>query len=311
MEHPLILDTDPGIDDAAAIALLASQNKYTIKLITTVAGNVSIDNTTDNALKLKHLLNIDAPIAQGAHEPILCSPQENASNVHGESGMDGYDFPQHGLKPLRTHAVVAMRDLIMDSPVPYTLCGIGPLTNFCLLLKTFPEVRSNIKEIVIMGGALTTGNTNTLAEFNIRTDPIAAKAVFHSGIPLRAFGLDVTREAVIHRPGLEKIRESGRVGEVFYSLFSHYRGGSFEKGLRIHDATAIAWLMEPDFFTFENKYIDVVVEGVAAGALVTDFFSSDYSDCEPNVMWATNIDSEAFEDWFINKFIEMETAHEN
>lgn len=148
---PLIIDTDPGIDDAVAIALAVFNPRFDVRLITTVAGNVSIEATTTNALKLMAYYGKDVPVARGAAEPLI-RQLDDASDIHGKTGMEGFDFPEPKTELLLDkHAVEAMRDEIMASAEPVTVMPIGPLTNIALLLKTFPEVKSRIERIVLMG----------------------------------------------------------------------------------------------------------------------------------------------------------------
>lgn len=149
MRLPIILDTDPGIDDAAAIAAALFAPELDLQLMTTVAGNVSVEKTTRNALQLLHFWNADVPLAQGASMPLV-RPLRDAASVHGESGMEGYDFVEHHRQPLAKPAFQAIRDALMHAPEPMTLVAIGPLTNIALLLTQYPECRFNIRRLVIM-----------------------------------------------------------------------------------------------------------------------------------------------------------------
>lgn len=297
----IIIDTDPGIDDAVAIALAIRHPDVDIKLITTVAGNVDVDKTTNNALKLIEFFDVNIPVAKGCGAPIL-KKLENAADIHGETGMAGYDFPEPTKKILPFHAVEVLRKTLMESNEKITLVPIASLTNIALLLTMYPEVKEKIEEITMMGGSLTSGNTNTVAEFNIYVDPHAASVVFQSGIKINMIGLDVTRQAVLHHENSLKIKETGKVGEMFYSMFQHYRGGSLKNGLRVHDACAIAFLVNPELFETKECYIDVVTEGYAAGALVADGAIKKNSDKTPNVKVCTKIEGYKFEEWIVNEF---------
>lgn len=156
-KKPIILDTDPGIDDAVALAVALHSEELEVKLITTVAGNVGLDKVTRNALKLLTFFNKNIPVAKGAAEPLIREGAD-ASNVHGESGMEGYDFGEPNTDLLLDeHAIHAMYRVIRESEVPITLVPIGPLTNIALLLKVYPEAKSNIEQIVLMGGSLGKG----------------------------------------------------------------------------------------------------------------------------------------------------------
>lgn len=297
----IIIDTDPGIDDAVALALAIRSEELDLKLITTVAGNVDVEKTTKNALKLVEFFNVDIPVAKGCAFPIL-KKLENAADIHGETGMAGYDFPEPKREVLKVHAVEALRETIMNSDEKITLVPIASLTNIALLFTMYPEVKEKIEEITMMGGSLTSGNTTTAAEFNIYVDPHAASVVFQSGVKINMVGLDVTRQAVLHHENSLKIKETGEVGEMFYSMFQHYRGGSLKNGLRVHDACAIAFLLKPELFETKECYIDVVTEGYAAGALVADGAIKKNADKKPNVNVCTKVDGEKFEEWIVNEF---------
>lgn len=297
----IIIDTDPGIDDAVAIALAVRSSELDVKLITTIAGNVDVDKTTNNALKLMEFFNLDIPVAKGFSRPLL-KKLENAADIHGETGMAGYDFPEPSKKILPIHAVEALRETILKSSEKITLVPIAALTNIAVLLSMYPEVKDNIDEIVMMGGSLSGGNTNTLAEFNIYVDPHAASIVFQSGVKINMVGLDVTRQAVLHHENSLKIKETGKVGEMFYSMFQHYRGGSLKNGLRVHDACAIAFLLKPDLFETKECYVEVVTEGAGAGALVADGAIKKNADKKPNINVCTQVNSAEFENWIVNEF---------
>ncbi|WP_097143656.1 ribonucleoside hydrolase RihC, partial [Salmonella enterica] len=227
----IILDTDPGIDDAAAIAAALFAPQLDLQLITTVAGNVSVEKTTRNALQLLHFWNSDIPLAQGAATPLL-RPLRDAAYVHGESGMEGYDFVDHQRQPLAKPAFIAIRDVLMNAPEPMTLVAIGPLTNIALLLMHYPECACNIRRLVLMGGSAGRGNFTPNAEFNIAVDPEAAALVFRSGLEIVMCGLDVTNQAMLSPDFLNKLPALNRTGKMLHSLFNHYRSGSMRTGVR-------------------------------------------------------------------------------
>lgn len=215
---PLIIDTDPGIDDAVAIALAVFNPRFDVRLITTVAGNVSIEATTTNALKLMAYYGKDVPVARGAAEPLI-RQLDDASDIHGKTGMEGFDFPEPKTELLLDkHAVEAMRDEIMASAEPVTVMPIGPLTNIALLLKTFPEVKSRIERIVLMGGSVTRGNKGVMAEFNIFVDPEAAKIVLTSGLDITMATLDAGLGTVIPPEKTAQLKDMGKVGLMAHDL---------------------------------------------------------------------------------------------
>ncbi|MTD41427.1 ribonucleoside hydrolase RihC [Erwinia sp. CPCC 100877] len=296
-KRPVIIDTDPGIDDAVALSIALNHPALDVQLVTTVAGNVNVHKTTQNTLKLVSFFGKEVPVAKGCDKPLLIQLEDSA-DIHGESGMDGYDFPASDLKALDVHAVEAMKEVILASPEPITLVPIAALTNIALLFSMYPETKQNIKEIVMMGGSLSRGNTNTSAEFNTYVDPHAAQIVFQAGLPLVMVGLDVTSTAVLTKNETEKIKEFGKVGAMFYSLFQHYRGGSLQTGLKMHDVCAIAYLTDPDLFKTQETFVEIALDGPAAGATVADLKMKYHNAANAKV--CLEIDIPAFQRWVVS-----------
>ncbi|CAI9392525.1 MULTISPECIES: ribonucleoside hydrolase RihC [Citrobacter] len=295
MRLPIILDTDPGIDDAAAIAAALFAPQLDLQLMTTVAGNVSVEKTTRNALQLLHFWNADVPLAQGAATPLLRSLRD-AAYVHGESGMEGYDFVEHDRQPLAKPAFIALRDALMSAPKPITLVAIGPLTNIALLLMHYPECTFNIRRLVIMGGSAGRGNFTPNAEFNIAVDPEAAARVFRSGIEIVMCGLDVTNQAMLTPDYLAALPALNRTGNMLHALFSHYRSGTMRTGVRMHDLCAIAWLVRPDLFTVKPCFVAVETLGeYTAGTTVVDIEGR--MNKPANVQVALDINVSGFQQW--------------
>lgn len=292
---PIFLDTDPGIDDAAAIAAALFAPQLDLQLMTTVAGNVSVEKTTRNALQLLHFWNADVPLAQGAATPLLRSLRD-AAYVHGESGMEGYDFVEHDRQPLAKPAFVALRDALMSASEPITLVAIGPLTNIALLLMHYPECTFNIRRLVIMGGSAGRGNFTPNAEFNIAVDPEAAARVFQSGIEIVMCGLDVTNQAMLTPDYLATLPTLNRTGKMLHALFSHYRSGTMRTGVRMHDLCAIAWLVRPDLFTVKPCFVAVETQGeYTAGTTVVDIEGR--MNKPANVQVALDINVAGFQQW--------------
>ncbi|EMB4323351.1 ribonucleoside hydrolase RihC [Pluralibacter gergoviae] len=295
MPLPFILDTDPGIDDAAAIAAALFAPELDLQLITTVAGNVSVEKTTRNALQLLHFWQADVPVARGASAPLLRPPRD-AAYVHGESGMEGYDFVEHQRTILEKPALLAMRDALMQAPEPMTLVAIGPLTNIALLLIQYPACKAKIRRLVIMGGSAGRGNFTPTGEFNIAIDPEAASKVFQSGLEIVMCGLDVTNKAVLAPEFLAALPTLNRTGAMLHALFSHYRSGSMTSGLRMHDLCAIAWLVRPQLFTVKPCFVAVETQGQwTAGTTVVDI-DGRYEQ-PANVQVALDLDVEGFRRW--------------
>lgn len=298
-KKPIIIDTDPGIDDAVAIAIALYSEELDVKLITSVHGNVGIDKTTANCLKLLKFFKRNIKVAQGAELPLIRASSE-AKSVHGESGMDGYDFGEiDDFLLLKENAVNAMYKVIMESPDKITILAIGPLTNLALLLKVYPEVKNNIEEIVLMGGSTARGNMGVMSEFNINADPDAAKIVFMSKIPIAVAPLDVGLKALVYPVDSSKIKEFNETGKMIYSLFQHYRSFGLRNGLKMYDSCAVAYLLKPEMFTIEETFVDVEICGeYTVGTTVVDL--KNYLKKEPNAKVCIDIDQNMFKEWLLD-----------
>src|SRR5438132_3187612 len=190
MKYKIILDCDPGHDDAIAILLAARHPETDLLAITTVAGNQSLDKTTLNALKVCSLANIrDVPVARGMDRPLV-RPASHAANIHGESGMDGPDVPEPDIEPVAQHGVDLLIDMLLNSDGDITLVPTGPLTNIATAIRREPAILPKIKAVSLMGGAIGLGNTTPAAEFNIYADPEAAEIVFGCGRPITICSLE-------------------------------------------------------------------------------------------------------------------------
>lgn len=271
-KRKIIIDTDPGIDDAVAILAALSLEELEVVLLTTVAGNVSVDINTENTLKLLKFTNNSIPVAKGCVKPLVAEARD-CSSIHGETGMGGYEFPPLSPedKPLEKHAVEAMRETIMSSSEKITLVPIAPLTNIAILFTLYPECKDNIEEIIMMGGSTTRGNEMPMAEYNIFVDPEAAKIVFDSGVKITMCGLDVTNKALLTKSNVDELKDFNKTGYAIWSMFKHYRGGSLATGFKMHDSSAIAYLARPDLFTTQETYVDIETKGTLTyGCVVAD-----------------------------------------
>ncbi|SJZ81164.1 ribonucleoside hydrolase RihC [Anaerorhabdus furcosa] len=298
-KRPIIIDTDPGIDDAVAIAIALFSDELDVKCISTVNGNVGLDKTTYNALRLvKFFGKENIPVVAGASKPLLRSVVD-ASEVHGKTGMEGFDFEDPDMSLLRNESAIEyMRKVLMESDEPVILLPIGPLTNIALLLSTYPEVKSKIKEIVMMGGSTGRGNCGVMSEFNFHADPEAAKMVFHSGLKLVMVPLDAGINARITKDVSEKIRTMNKTGHMFYELFRRYRGSSFETGLKMYDSYAIAYVLQPDIFETVETFVDIETQGeYTSGCSVVDL--KGYLNREANTTVVVDADPEKFKQWFL------------
>lgn len=297
-KYNIIIDTDPGIDDAAALTAAMFSKEIDVKLITTVAGNVSVDKTTLNALKLVEFFNKDIPVAKGAEKP-LSRPLVCAENVHGESGMDGYEFKMPLRKEGNMDAVEAMRNLLQNSYEKLTIVAIAALTNIAKLITKYPECKKKIDRIIIMGGSTTIGNITPLAEFNMYVDPEAAKIVFNEGIPIVMCGLNITNKATLDKKTIDEIKNSGKVGFMLYSLFQHYNSHDIDTALRMHDLCAVAYLVRPELFKTKDCHVDIETKGeFTSGCTVADI--EDFLHKDKNVKVCLDIDVIKFRAWFTN-----------
>jgi pyrimidine-specific ribonucleoside hydrolase len=250
MSTPIVIDCDPGHDDAIAILLALASPEVELRGVTTVAGNQTLEKTTTNALKILELAGrTEIPVAAGAAAPLVRALRI-AANVHGESGLDGPDLPEPETRPVAVHAADFLAELLEPGVV---LVPTGPLTNVALLLERHPDVQERLERIVWMGGAIAEGNVTPAAEFNAFVDPEAAAAVFASGTPVTMIGLDVTHRALFTRGHADRLRGTGRAGRVvaelsdFFQLFHERRYGF--AGSPIHDALAVADVIDPTLVT--------------------------------------------------------------
>ena len=273
MSIPIILDCDPGHDDAIALLLALASPELEVLGVTTVHGNQTLEKTTQNALRVLDLVGRpDLPVAAGAERP-LTRELTVASHVHGESGLDGPSLPPAGRAPLGEHAVDFMERTIAAGAVPVTLVPTGPLTNVALLLERTGG--ANIERIVLMGGAIAEGNTTPAAEFNIWAEPEAAHAVFHAGLDTTMIGLDVTHRAVTTRAVHERLRAAGTIGGFVADLidfFAVYHADTYGwDGAPIHDAVAVAHVIRPGLvWTLERNVEIELVSELCRGRTVVD-----------------------------------------
>ncbi len=303
-KKPIIISTDPGIDDAVAIALALFSEKLDVKLICPIFGNVSLEYTKQNLEKLITFFEKDTRIVSGSNKPLLRKAID-ASNVHGKTGMDGYPFPDAKIFiEDSVSGVEAMHQVINSEKGKTTLVGIGPLTDIALLIHLYPQDLDKIEQVVLMGGSLGRGNYGVLSEFNFAADPEAAKIVFDSGLPIQVAPMEVGRQAKIMPNLTEKISHAGRVGDMFYNLFSKYRSGSFSTGLSMYDALAIALIVEPSMFDIVETRVEIETVGsLTAGASLIDL--KGYLGLPSNAEVAINVDTKCFEDWFENSISAM------
>ena len=294
---PIIIDCDPGHDDALALLLALASPELEVVAVTAVAGNVPLVLTAANARRLCELAGrADVPVPAGCERALLRAPV-SAEHVHGRTGLDGADLPDPTM-PLQTgHGVDAIVRILRERPAgTLTLCPIGPLTHGAMALRKAPDIAARIQRIVLMGGAAGMGNMTASAEFNIYADPHAARIVFESGVPIVMHGLDVTLQARVTAARIEAIRaQNTPVSRAVVGLLEFY--GRHERtcggGAPLHDPCAIAYLLQPELFQGREAVVDVETTGeFTFGRTVVDW--SGRSDRAPNATVMTGIDADGF-----------------
>ena len=280
MPTRIILDTDPGADDALTILLMLASPEIQLEAITTVQGNVNIEKTTRNALALLEFLNArHIPVAKGCTTPLIKPPHgEQGEEVHGKSGLGQAVLPEPVSKPVEKHAVDYLIERFLAEPGELTLFAIGPLTNVALAIRKEPKFAQAVKELVIMGGAVRSGgNITPLAEFNIHEDPHAAHIVVNSGIPITLIPLDVTYQCLLTSADVERLNRIDSpiakfVRDVTADYMEFYLKYEGFDGCALHDPLTVAAIIEPELFSMEAHYVNVDISGgVSTGKTYADF----------------------------------------
>lgn len=293
----IIMDCDPGHDDAIAIILAAAQPQLEILGITTVSGNAEIEKTTLNALKVCDLVSLtDVVVSKGASEPLV-RLRETAPDIHGDSGLDGPDLPVPSRSWSEEHGADTIIRLVEASKEPVTILPTGPLTNVALALSKAPEIKDNIAEIVLMGGG-TFGNWTPTAEFNIWADPEAAKKVFDSGIPIVVMGLDITHQALATEEVINQVKKidnhvANIVGELLDFFASTYKEMFDFDGAPVHDVLTVAYCVAPELFKVKDVNVAVETKGdLTTGTTLIDLHG--VTGREINAKFGVELDVDGF-----------------
>ena len=299
MPRKIIIDTDPGQDDAVAILLALASPELEVLGLTCVAGNVPLARTTHNARVICELAGRpDIKVFAGCDRPLV-RKLVTAEHVHGKTGLDGITLPDPVMALQDQHAVDFLIDTLRaEAPGSVTLVPIGPLTNIASAMQRAPDIAGRIAEIVLMGGAyFEVGNITPAAEFNIYVDPEAAEIVFKSGVPLVVMPLDVTHKALTTRPRIEAMRALGHIGEVVASWTDFFERFDMEKygseGAPLHDPCTVAWLLAPDLFS--GRLINVEIEttsDLTLGMTVADWWG--VTNRAKNALFIGDIDADGF-----------------
>jgi pyrimidine-specific ribonucleoside hydrolase len=296
---PAILDVDPGHDDAVAIMLACGTPDLDLLAVTTVAGNVPLEKTTRNALRILSLIgHTDVPVAAGASSP-LRRPLHTAEDIHGESGLEGPEIPDPSFEPDERGATELIADAVREAGEPVTLIPTGPLTNVATFLREHPELKERVAHISLMGGSIGLGNTTPAAEFNVYVDPEAAKEVFESGLPITMSGLDTTHQAGAGPAERANLRSLGRIGGMVAELLEFF-AGTYERTFGfdappLHDPVAVAAVLEPRLLETRPMRVDVECESeLTRGETVCDFYG--VSGEPPNAEVGVELDRGGFFD---------------
>ncbi len=290
MAASIILDCDPGIDDALAIAFAHGHPGIELLGITTVAGNVGLAKTTENALAVCEFIGAAVPVTEGCATPLV-RPALDAAHVHGESGLGGAKLPRPAATPAGGHAIDYIIETVREAPGEITLVATGPLTNIALAVRKEPRLTQWVRDFVIMGGSSGRGNTTPAAEYNIWADPEAAAAVFAAGWTVNMVGLDVTQRSGASQAVLDRMAAFGPLGtELLRPALEQYRATAGEGGPPVHDVCAVVHVAEPGVFGFVPAHVEVETAGLlTSGMTVTDF-----GDDTPNTQVAMLIDVSRF-----------------
>jgi inosine-uridine nucleoside N-ribohydrolase len=295
---PIIMDVDPGHDDAVALMLACGHPDLDLLAVTTVAGNVALEKTTRNALRVLSLVGCtDVPVGAGASEP-LERPLHTAEDIHGKSGLDGpEEIPEPSFEADERGAVDLISDTLRASSEPVTLVCVGPLTNIAGFLREHPDLKDRVGRISLMGGSMGLGNTKPAAEFNIYVDPEAAREVFESGLPITMSGLDVTHQASAGPEERERLRATGRVGGVVAGFLDFF-ASTYERTFGfdappLHDPVAVAAVLEPGLLKTRQMRVDIECESdLTRGETVCDFYG--VTGRAPNAEVGLELDREGF-----------------
>lgn len=298
-KRKIILDCDPGHDDAIAIMMAGKHPALELLGVTAVAGNQTLEKTAKNALKVCQYLDLDVPVCAGYDRPMVRS-QIVAPNIHGESGMEGHVFGPLTKELDERHAVDFLIETLLASDGDITLVPTGPLTNVAMAMRREPKIVEKIDQIVLMGGAYELGNVTPAAEFNIYADPEAAHVVFHSGCTVVMMGLDLTRQVKCYPSIVERMKAINTdAAALFANLMTFYNKMEFQvfglEGGPLHDPTCVAYLIDPSCMETKPMYTEVELRSeLCYGRTVCDYFG--VMNKEPNVQVCTKIDPDKFWD---------------
>ena len=304
MPAPVLIDCDPGHDDAIALLLALASPELALLGVSTVAGNQTLEKTTANAIRVLEAADRgDVAVAAGAERPLVREPFVVAY-VHGESGLDGPALAPPRGRAVDQHAIDFLAERLLRSAEPVTLIPVGPLTNVALLLARHPEAAGRIARVVLMGGAIAEGNVTPAAEFNVWADPEAARRVFESGLDVTMVGLDVTHKALVLPEHSQRLRAAGATGRLVAELLEYFGGYHREvygfPGPPIHDAVAVAHVIDPGLLRTLPRHVAVECgSDLCRGRTVVDLWRR--TGRQPNAHVAVDLDSQRFVELVIER----------
>jgi inosine-uridine nucleoside N-ribohydrolase len=307
---PLLIDCDPGVDDAIAILLALASPELELVALTTVAGNLPLETTTRNALRVLALAGReDIPVAAGAARPLVVPRWRDAAVVHGADGLGGAPAPESRAAVVPMHAVDLLAEVLERSTEPVLLAPVGPLTNVALLAALRPELLPRLGPVAMMGGSDGHGNKTPAAEFNVWFDPESAARTFDSGLDLTMIGLNVTHKAMLTEADVESIRAAGPIGVVAAAMLDHYLDWhGRHRGIRnvpVHDALAVATLIRPELVTTIDALVTVdTTAGPARGMTLVDRYRSEGEAA--NALVAQTVDRDAFVTFLCERLASLE-----
>ena len=304
----IIIDTDPGIDDALAFLLALASPEIKLEALTTTQGNVTVEKATRNALSVLELAHAShIPVAQGSMLPLV-QPLRASDAVHGASGIGNSKLPEPGAKPISQHAVDYLIERVLAEPNEISIFPIGPLTNIAMAIRKEPGFAVSVKELVIMGGAIQEGgNVTPLAEFNIFVDPHAAHIVFHSGIPITLIPLDATNKCLLKQHHVDRLLKiKSPISRFIKEVVEVYLNFALERGIpgcALHDPLTLAAVIAAELLTLKEYYVDVDISGgVSMGKTFADFYN--FTKRPANMKVALDVHGEDFIELFLQR---MET----
>ncbi|HCR70690.1 MAG TPA: nucleoside hydrolase [Anaerolineae bacterium] len=310
MTSKIIIDTDPGVDDALTFLLALASPEIQLEALTSVHGNIGIENTTRNALSVLELAQAShIPVARGCEVPLVSPLYKSDKNVHGKKGVGNANLPEPKSKVINQHAIDFLIEKVNAQPNQISIFPIGPLTNIALAIRKDPEFVKNVKELVIMGGSIKQGgNATPLAEFNIFADAHAAHVVFHAGIPIKLIPLDVTQQCLLTAKDIEHIYQINSpiarfIKDATDVYLDFYRKHGID-GCALHDPLTLATIIAPELLIFENYYVGVDFSGgISNGHTFADLMN--VSKKPANMQVAMGVRGRAFIDLFVERMKDL------